>query len=48
MLPVMPALFIGHGNPIYIAAQRREGDPIELFNDRMEYGSIGMLSCRIG
>jgi 4,5-DOPA dioxygenase extradiol len=33
---------------LYVAAQRREGDPIELFNDRMEYGSIGMLSCRIG
>lgn len=33
---------------LYAAAQRREGEPIELFNDHIEYGSIGMLSCRVG
>jgi 4,5-DOPA dioxygenase extradiol len=33
---------------LYIAAQRREGDDIRLFNDRVEYGSIGMLCCRVG
>lgn len=33
---------------LYIAAQRREGESVELFNDWIEYGSIGMLSCRVG
>lgn len=33
---------------LYIAAQRRGGEPVELFNDRIEYGSIGMLSCQVG
>lgn len=33
---------------LYVAAQRREDEPVELFNDRIEYGSIGMLSCRVG
>lgn len=33
---------------LYIAAQRREGEDIRLFNDRVEYGSIGMLCCRMG
>lgn len=33
---------------LYVAAQRRGGDDIAVFNDRIEYGSIGMLSCRIG
>ncbi len=33
---------------LYVAAQWREGDAIRLFNDRIEYGSIGMLCCRVG
>jgi len=33
---------------LYVAAQQREDDPIRLFNDRIEYGSIGMLCCRVG
>lgn len=33
---------------LYIAALRREGEPIRLFNDHIEYGAIGMLSCLVG
>lgn len=33
---------------LYIAALRDAGETIGLFNDRIAYGSIGMLSCRIG
>jgi 4,5-DOPA dioxygenase extradiol len=33
---------------LYVAAQRGEGEPIELFNDHIEYGSIGMMSYRVG
>ena len=33
---------------LYIAAQRMPGDALSLYNDRIEYGSIGMLCCRIG
>jgi 4,5-DOPA dioxygenase extradiol len=33
---------------LYIAAQQAEDESLELFNDRIEYGAIGMLSCRIG
>ncbi len=33
---------------LYIAALRDEGEAIALFNDRIAYGSIGMLSCRVG
>jgi 4,5-DOPA dioxygenase extradiol len=32
---------------LYIAAQQEPDESLELFNDRIEYGSIGMLSCRI-
>lgn len=32
---------------LYISAQRVEGEAIHLFNDRIAYGSIGMLSCRV-
>ena len=33
---------------LYIAAQQHTDETLELFNDRIEYGAIGMLSCRIG
>ena len=33
---------------LYVAALRDEGEAIELFNDRIAYGSIGMLSFRLG
>jgi 4,5-DOPA dioxygenase extradiol len=33
---------------LYVMAQQREDDAIRLFNDRIEYGSIGMLCCRVG
>jgi 4,5-DOPA dioxygenase extradiol len=33
---------------LYIAAQQTPDESVELFNDRIEYGAIGMLSCRIG
>ncbi len=33
---------------LYIAAQQMPGDTLSLHNDRIEYGSIGMLCCRIG
>lgn len=33
---------------LYVFAQQREDDAIRLFNDRIEYGSIGMLCCRVG
>lgn len=33
---------------LYVAAQRREDEPVEVFNDRVAYGAIGMLCCRIG
>jgi 4,5-DOPA dioxygenase extradiol len=33
---------------LYIAAQQRAGEVVTFFNDRIEYGSIGMLSCRVG
>lgn len=33
---------------LYIAAQWRQGEAIRLYNDRIEYGSIGMLCCRVG
>lgn len=33
---------------LYIAAQQMPGDTLSLYNDRIEYGSIGMLCCRIG
>ncbi len=32
---------------LYIAAQQLPGETVELFNDRIEYGAIGMLCCRI-
>ena len=32
----------------YIAAQQTPGECLEFFNDHIEYGAIGMLSCRIG
>ncbi len=33
---------------LYIAAQQFPDEPLQLFNDRIEYGAIGMLCCRIG
>ena len=33
---------------LYIAAQQTPGECLEFFNDHIEYGAIGMLSCRIG
>jgi 4,5-DOPA dioxygenase extradiol len=33
---------------LYVAAQQTDAEPIEIFNDRIEYGSIGMLCCRVG
>lgn len=33
---------------LYVAAQRRDDEAVQLFNDRIEYGSIGMLCCRVG
>ena len=33
---------------LYLAAVREAGEPIHCFNDHIEYGSIGMLSCRVG
>lgn len=33
---------------LYIAAQQMPGDTVSLHNDRIEYGSIGMLCCRFG
>lgn len=33
---------------LYIAAQQMLGEDLEFHNDRIEYGSIGMLCCRIG
>lgn len=33
---------------LYVAAQQRPGDALHLFNDRIEYGSIGMVSCQVG
>ncbi len=33
---------------LYIAAQQRPDDRLDFFNDRIEFGAIGMLCCRIG
>ena len=33
---------------LYVAAQRREGDPVAFFNDSIEGGSISMTGVRIG
>jgi len=33
---------------LYVAAQQADAEPIEMFNDHIEYGSIGMLCCRVG
>jgi len=33
---------------LYVAAQQAPDEGIELFNDHIEYGGIGMLSCRVG
>lgn len=33
---------------LYVAAQQTEAEPIEMFNDPIENGSIGMLCCRVG
>ena len=33
---------------LYIAAQQTADENIELFNDRTEYGAIGMLCCQVG
>ncbi len=33
---------------LYVAALARPDDTIQLFNERIEYGAIGMLGCRIG
>jgi 4,5-DOPA dioxygenase extradiol len=33
---------------LYIAAQQQPGEVLQLFNDHIEYGSIGMMSCQIG
>ena len=33
---------------LYIAAQQRPGEALHLFNDHIEYGSIGMVSCQVG
>lgn len=33
---------------LYIAALARPGETVQLFNERIEYGAIGMLGCRIG
>jgi len=33
---------------LYIAAQQAADENVELFNDRTEYGAIGMLCCQVG
>ena len=33
---------------LYIATLARPGETVQLFNERIEYGAIGMLGCRIG
>ena len=33
---------------LYIAAQQTADENLELFNDRTEYGAIGMLCCQVG
>lgn len=33
---------------LYIAALQEPGEPLQLFNDHIVYGSIGMLSFRVG
>jgi 4,5-DOPA dioxygenase extradiol len=33
---------------LYIAAQQTANENLELFNDRTEYGAIGMLCCQVG
>ena len=33
---------------LYVAAQQTPDESIEFFNDHIEYGGIGMLSCRVG
>ncbi len=33
---------------LYVAAQQGPDEAMALFNDRIEYGAIGMLCCRVG
>jgi 4,5-DOPA dioxygenase extradiol len=33
---------------LYIAALRGAGEPLSFFNDRIEYGSIGMVGIKVG
>ena len=33
---------------LYVAALRDPGEPLTFFNDRIEFGAIGMLGVQIG
>ncbi len=48
MSDILPAIFFGHGNSMYVIGTRQASDSITLPVEGVDGGSTSMLSVRVG